>query len=191
MACCHLLPRRVRVARHVGGVIDHRSFEERRAHGVAAHRRLQPRAVQRHRFRQQRHSALRGIVGGEIVPADEARHRRQIDDGAAVLAQQRHGVFAAEESAVEIDRQHPPPGRQSRAVSTLPSATMPAALTSPSSRPCRLSMSAATRCQSASLVTSSADVDAAAGLEVAWRSPCRRPPSPPWPRRCRRRPRRR
>ncbi len=40
--------------------------------------------------------------------------------------------------------------------SMLPTVAMPAALTSPSSRPCLASTAAATRCQSVSWVTSSA-----------------------------------
>ena len=94
----------------LGDPVDHRPFDKGRTHGIAAHRRLVARAVQRDRFGQQRHAALGRVVGGEIVSADQAEHRRQIDDRAALLAQQRQRVFAAEKRAVEIDREHPAPG---------------------------------------------------------------------------------
>ena len=69
--------------------VDHRAFEKGRMHGVAAHLRIEPRAVQRHRLGEQPHAALRGVVGGKVVPADQPRDRRQIDDRAAALLEQR------------------------------------------------------------------------------------------------------
>ena len=44
------------------------------------------------------------------MPADQTRHRRQVDDGAALFAQERERIFAAEKGAVEIDAEHAPPG---------------------------------------------------------------------------------
>ena len=70
------------------------------------------------------------------MPADQARDRRDVDDRAAAALEQREPVLAAEERAVEIDREDAA-ARSRRSVSSiLPSAAMPAALTRPSSRPC-------------------------------------------------------
>ena len=77
---------------------------------IAAHLRIEPRAMQRHRLGEQPHAALRGVVGGEVVPADQARDRRHVDDRAAAPLEQRQRVLAAEKRAVEIDRQDLPPG---------------------------------------------------------------------------------
>ena len=99
----------LRAAAH--GDIHHRPFEEGRAHGIAAHRRLVARAVQRHRFGEQRHAALRGIVGGEIVPADQTRHRRQIDDrAAAACAAAESAYLQPRKVPSRLTRKHAPPG---------------------------------------------------------------------------------
>ena len=90
--------------------VDHRPFEKGRMDRVAAHLRIEPRAVQRHRLGEQPHAALGGVVGGEIVPADQARDRRQVDDRAAAALEQRKPVLAAEKRAVEIDGEDLPPG---------------------------------------------------------------------------------
>ena len=65
--------------------------------------------MQRDRLGQQPHPALGGIVGRQIVPADNAGDRGQIDDRAAARFQQRERVLAAEKRTVEVDRQNPPP----------------------------------------------------------------------------------
>ncbi len=71
--------------RAAGDLVDHRPGDEGRAQRIGAHRRLVARAVQRHRLGQQRHAALGGVVRGEVRAADEAEHRRHIDDRAALL----------------------------------------------------------------------------------------------------------
>ena len=92
--------------------IDHRPFQEGRMDRVAAHLRIEPRAMQRDRLGEQPHAALGGVVGGKIVPADQARDRRQVDDRAAAALEQRQRVLAAEKRAVEIDGEDLPPGRE-------------------------------------------------------------------------------
>ena len=77
---------------------------------IAAHLRIEPRAVQRHRLGEQPHAAFGGVVGRKVVPADQARDRGQVDDRAAALLEQRQAVLAAEKRAVEIDREDLPPG---------------------------------------------------------------------------------
>src|SRR5262249_13960205 len=46
----------------------------------------------------------RGVVGGEVMPADQARDRRDVHDRAAGALHQLQAVFAAEERAVDVDR---------------------------------------------------------------------------------------
>ncbi len=103
---------------HIRGVrhlteqfVRHRPLDEGRMHRVTAHLRAQARAVQRDRLGKQPHTALRGVVGREIVPTDDAGHRRDVHDRSAAALEQRETVLAAEERAVEIDRHHLAPRR--------------------------------------------------------------------------------
>ena len=59
---------------------------------------------------QEPHAALGRVVGGKVVPADQARDRGHIDDRAAAPLEQRQPMLAAEKRAVEIDREDLPPG---------------------------------------------------------------------------------
>src|SRR6185369_9213706 len=61
------------------------------------------------------HRALAGIIGGNLVVADHAHDRAQVDDAGAaahILAacrHHRHEMLGAEEHAIDIDRHDPPP----------------------------------------------------------------------------------
>jgi hypothetical protein len=66
--------------------------------------------MQRDRLAQQPHAALRSVVGGEIMPADQPRDRRDVDDRAAAALEESETVFAAEECAIEIDGKNLSPG---------------------------------------------------------------------------------
>ena len=77
---------------------------------IAAHLVALARAVDRHRLGELPHRALAGAVGRQVRRAEEGRQRRGVDDRAAArLPHRRHAVLAAQEHALDVDRQHAPP----------------------------------------------------------------------------------
>jgi len=75
---------RARAAFRMAGLrrdaVDQRAFDEGRVHRAATHLRIEPGAVKRDRLGEEAHAALGGIVGSQIVAADQARNRGQVHD---------------------------------------------------------------------------------------------------------------
>ena len=124
--------------------------------------------LHRDRFGHQPYRRLRGVVGHvNVLAADDAGNRRQIDDRSAAISDHcRDRVFDAEEHAGRVDRNNPVPGFGAvKSCSALPE--MPALLTSTSSLPkCRVVV-ATTAAQLSSLVTSSGSNRAEAPMASA------------------------
>src|SRR5207342_2830074 len=93
------LARAHRIAELRNHSICHRPFDEGRMHRIAAHRRFLPRAMERYRFGEEPHAALRGVVRREVMSADQPRNRGDVDDRATAAPEQRHGVLAAQKRA--------------------------------------------------------------------------------------------
>ena len=87
--------------------LAHRRHDDAGMHRVAADLVALAGAIHRHRLGELPHRALAGAIGRQRRRAEEGRQRRGVDDRAAArLLHRRHAVLAAEEHALDVDRQH-------------------------------------------------------------------------------------
>ena len=88
--------------------LGHRRVDETRMHRV--HADLVRRVLDRGGLGEDAHRALRGVIGGVGVRADDAADRRDVDDRAAAGALHgRDGGLGAEEDAGRVDLHDPVP----------------------------------------------------------------------------------